>query len=41
MNKKRIILLVAVIAVVVLIGVLIRAFAPSLMQTIIDMHQAR
>jgi hypothetical protein len=40
-NKKRIVLIISVVAVAVLIGVLIKLFAPSLMQTIIDMHRIR
>lgn len=41
MNKKRILTIVIIVAVVVLAVVLIKVFAPSLMQTIIDMHRVR
>lgn len=37
-DKKRIILVIVLIAVVVLIGILLKVYVPSLMQTIIDMH---
>ncbi len=41
MNKKRIILILVVITVVVFIGVLLKVFGPSVMQTILDMHRGR
>jgi len=41
MNRNRLVLLFVVVAVTVLIGMLLSAFVPSLMQTILDMHGGR
>jgi len=39
MNKRRVALLLIVIAAAVLIGVLLNVFVPSLLQIILDMHR--
>lgn len=41
MNRKRVVLLFAVVAITALIGVLLSVLVPSLMQTILDMHGER
>ena len=39
MNKKRILLIVTVLAIIILIGILIGMFGPDLMKRIMDMHR--
>lgn len=41
MNRNRVTLIFAVVAIAVLIGVLLNVYVPALMQTILDMHGGR
>ncbi len=39
MNKRKIIVLIVLMAGLVLLGIVLMNFAPSLMQKILDMHR--